>query len=326
VTRRTRSEESLALGAGPEFDRIRKVFEALGSNAPGLGDDCGLIPTEKGFLTLSTDVSVEGIHFRLDWIGHSDVGWRCTAAALSDLAAEGADAVGVLCAVTMPARAPESQLVEVMTGVGAATTAVGGQVLGGDLSVGPVWSLAITVIGRAVRPVPRSGAKPGDRLWVTGSLGGSRAALESWRRGEEPPPSTRQRYARPEPRIAAGRWLAEHGARAMIDLSDGLAGDALHVAVASSVALELDLNALPVVAEVTAQAARFGVTPQHFAAEGGEDFELLVAMAPDFNAAAEFTGACGIPLTPIGSVSDGAGVRFLQDGAAVALSGYNHFG
>lgn len=326
MTRPTGAGESLALGAGPEFDRIRKIIEGLGAEGAGLGDDCGLLPTEDGFLALSTDISVERIHFRLDWIGFVDVGWRATAAALSDLAAEGADPLGVLCALAMPARAPESQLLEVMTGVGAAAKAAGARVLGGDLSSGPVWSLAVTVVGRAPRPIPRSGAEPGDRLWVTGTLGGSRAALQAWRRGDQPEPGSRTRYAHPDLRIGAGRWLAGRGAHAMIDLSDGLAGDAGHVAAASGVALELDLNALPVAPEVNAEAVRLGLTPQQFAAEGGEDFELLVALAPGFNAAAEFTRDCGIPLTPIGAVQEGSGVRFLPDGTEVRLSGFNHFG
>ena len=92
----------LALGPGAEFDRIRNIIGVLGAQARGLGDDCGLVEQEDGFLALSTDVSVEGVHFRLDWITSEEVGWRATAAALSDLAAEAADPIGVLCAVTMP--------------------------------------------------------------------------------------------------------------------------------------------------------------------------------------------------------------------------------
>ena len=326
MTPPARAKPILALGSGPEFDRIRKVIQALGPQAPGLGDDCGLIPTGDGDLALSTDVSVEGAHFRLDWISFADVGWRATAAALSDLAAEGADPLGVLCAVTMPQQGTESQLVEVMSGASAAAASVGAPVLGGDLSSGPVWSLAVSVIGRASPPVTRAGARPGDRLWITGTLGGSRAALESFRRGAEPGPGARRRFARPEPRIAAGRWLARNGAHALIDLSDGLAGDAEHVAAASNVALDIDLSALPLGEEVGAAAARLGVPPARFAAEGGEDFELLAAMAPDFDAAAEFAHDCGIPLTAVGIVRPGSGVRFEENGRAITLRGFSHFG
>lgn len=307
---------TLALGAGAEFDRIRKIIRQLGSQGGALGDDCGLISLGDGALALSTDVSVEGVHFRLDWIGFSDVGWRSTAAALSDLAAEGAQPLGVLSAITQPAGAPESALLEVMSGVGTAAEFVGAPVLGGDLSGGPGWSLAITVIGRTGRAVTRGGAEPGDGLWVTGALGGSRAALEAWRRGEKPEATARRRYAHPEPRILAGRWLAGHGAHAMIDLSDGLGGDARHLAAASSVGLDVTLSSVPVAAEVSAEAGRLGLSPQQFAAEGGEDFELLVALPHGFDAAPEFKRECGIPLTRIGSVREGSDVRFLCDGAA----------
>jgi thiamine-monophosphate kinase len=91
-----------ALGPGPEFDRIRRIARALGDRAQGLGDDCALLPDGDGTLAVSTDLSVEGVHFRLDWIGHAEVGWRATAAALSDLAAEGATPIGVLSALTVP--------------------------------------------------------------------------------------------------------------------------------------------------------------------------------------------------------------------------------
>jgi thiamine-monophosphate kinase len=165
------------LGPGPDFDRIRGIVRLLGDRAAGLGDDCGLIREGDEFFALSTDVSVERVHFRLDWVALREVGWRATAAALSDLAAEGAEPVGLLSAVTMPSAAGQPELLELMSGVGAAAGFAHAPVLGGDLSTGPVWSLAITVVGRTRAPITRAGAQPGDRIWVTGALGGARAAL-----------------------------------------------------------------------------------------------------------------------------------------------------
>jgi len=101
----TRPGQRLALGPGPEFDRIRKIAQVLGDQGTGLGDDCGLVREGDEFIAFSTDVSVEGVHFRRDWVTPQEVGWRATAAALSDLAAEGAEPIGLLCAVTMPAKA-----------------------------------------------------------------------------------------------------------------------------------------------------------------------------------------------------------------------------
>lgn len=318
--------QSLALGPGPEFDRIRKIAALLREQRSGIGDDCGLFQEGGGFVALSTDVSVEGVHFRLDWISPEEAGWRATAAALSDLAAEGAEPIGVLCAVTMPATAPEGELLELMAGASAAAAAVGSQVLGGDLASGPAWSVAVTVVGRTRAPVTRGGAEPGDGVWVTGSLGGSRAALMAWQQGREPLPAARTRFAHPEPRIAAGRWLGRNGARAMIDLSDGLAGDAWHLAAASQVSLMIDLDSVLVSAEAELEAKRLGISAQQFAAEGGEDYELLAALPAGFDAANEFLRECGIPLTQIGDVAEGSGVRFLLSGREMVLKGFNHFG
>jgi thiamine-monophosphate kinase len=318
--------QGLPLGPGPEFDRIRGIAQVLGKQGSGIGDDCGLVREGDEFFAFSTDVSVEEVHFRRDWITLEEIGWRASAAALSDLAADGAAPAGVLCAVVTPQSGSESELLQLMAGVRAAAEFVNAPVLGGDLSSGPVWTLAVTVVGRTRAPISRAGAEPGDRVWVTGSLGGARAAVEIWRRGEEPAPGARQCYAHPEPRINAGRWLARHGARAMIDISDGLAGDAGHLAAASEVAVDIDLATLPIHPDVAHAARRRGVPQPQFAAEGGEDFELLVALPPRFDAAARFASECGIPLTPIGAVLEGSGARFRQDGRTVALGGFNHFG
>jgi thiamine-monophosphate kinase len=317
---------SLPLGPGAEFDRIRAIARALGAAAGPLGGDCAVLSEPPGSsLVLSTDVSVEEVHFRRDWLRPREIGWRSAAAALSDLAAVGADPIGLLAAVTLPRDTREGELTELMRGVGDAVATVGGVVLGGDLSAGAAWSVAVTVVGRASRPVSRRGARPGDGVWVTGTLGAARSALETWRRGGEPAPDARAAFAHPVARIAPGRWLAGHGATAMLDLSDGLAGDAPHLAAASGVALELDLDLLPLAPSVRAAAGELGIAPAQFAAEGGEDYELLVTLPAEFAAADELRAECGIPLTRIGSVSAGAGVRLRLDGVDVTLAGFDHF-
>ena len=314
------------LGAGREFDRIRAIADALRTRARGLGDDCAVVAPSPHALVLSTDASVEGVHFRREWLSLEEIGWRAAAAALSDLAAEGATVQGVLAAVIAPTGSRGDETSALMRGVGAAVAAVGGLVLGGDLSSGPVWSVVITVVGHAERPVTRSGAAPGDRLWITGALGGARAALDAWGRGEEPLAGARATFAHPEPRIAAGRWLADSGARAMIDLSDGLA-DARHIAAASRVRVELDVDRIPVVGAAVDAALASGVTPQEYAAFGGEDYELLVALPGAFSRADQerFERATGLALTEVGAVRAGEGVCATLGGRTIALDGFDHF-
>ena len=304
------------LGPGAEFDRIRAIALALGERAGELGDDCVVIPGGEGSLVASTDTSTEGVHFRLDWITLEEAGYRSAASALSDLAAAGADVTGLLAAVTAPRDAPTDDLVAFMRGVGNAARVTGGVVLGGDLTAAERWSATITVLGRADRPLRRRGAIAGDNLWVTGSLGGARAAVQAWLGGGNPDQAARSAFANPAPRIAAGRWLASHGATAMMDLSDGLAGDAGHLAAASGVALDLDLARLPLHASVP------GPDRALFAAAGGEDYELLVSLPASFSA----DDAAGVPLTRIGTVREGKGVHLFREGTPVALpSSYNHF-
>lgn len=316
----------IPLGAGAEFDRIRAIARALGPAAAGLGGDCAVIPESPGSnLVLSTDISVENVHFRVEWLSLEEIGWRAAAAALSDLAAAGAGAVGILTALTVPGSAPQSAVVEVMRGAGAAAAAADGVVLGGDLSSGDAWNIAVTVVGRAARPVSRRGAAPDDGVWVTGRLGAARAALEAWRQGREPDAHARGAFAHPAPRISAGRWLAAHGASAMLDLSDGLAGDAGHLAAASDVGLAIDLDLLPVAPAARTAAQGLGVAPARFAAEGGEDYELLATLPAGFASADSFEAAVGIPLTRIGSVRAGSGIRFRLAGADLVLTGFDHF-
>ena len=317
---------SLRLGGGPggEFDRLRAIFATLGAAGRDLGDDCALLPVGGRTLAISIDLSLEGVHFRTDWLSFPEIGWRATAAALSDLAAEGAEPVGVLVSVGLPGkgRGPvkgrRDPATEIMRGVGAAARSVGASVLGGDLVRSPRYLVDVCVLGFAQRPMRRSGARPGDGLWVTGRLGGAGLALAALRAGRRLAPAVRRRFAHPTPRITAGRWLARRGARAMIDISDGLAGDAGHLAAASGVGIEIALEQVPCWPGVASLAA----------VGSGEEYELLVAMPRSFGdaGASAFRRATGLPLTQIGRCVSRKGLRMADDGRLITPPrGFDHF-
>src|SRR5207244_8429140 len=177
---------SLRLGPGGEFDRLRAIFATLGAAGRDLGDDCALLPVGGRTLAISLDLSLEGVHFRTDWLSFREIGWRATAAALSDLAAEGAQPLGVLVSLGVPGNRQRrlgdaSHALHIMAGVGAAARSVGASVLGGDLVRSPRYLVDVCVLGVAQRPVRLSGARPGDGLWVTGRLGGAGLALAALR-------------------------------------------------------------------------------------------------------------------------------------------------
>jgi thiamine-monophosphate kinase len=317
----------IPLGPGAEFDRIRRLVAALGPQAGPVGDDCAVLAWPGGALALSVDLAVEGVHFRRDWFSLREIGWRAAAAALSDLAAEAAAPVGLLTSLGLPAGTSEAELDELARGIGAAAEAAGTAVLGGDLSRADRLIVDVVAVGRAERPVSRAGARPGDGVWVSGMLGGARAALAALLAGREPDPQTRRALAHPVPRLALGLALGRAGARAMLDLSDGLGGDARHLAAASGVRLTIDLAALPLAPGIASEAAAAGLAPPVFAALGGEDYELLAALPPEFgrDQASAVARETGVPLTRIGEVAHGAGVAFRLDGAELPLMGYDHF-
>lgn len=279
----------VTLGPGAEFDAIRTLLAGWGERAIGIGDDGAVLDVPRGSrLIVSTDSTVEDVHFRTDWITPQEIGWRATTAALSDLAAMGAAPLGVLLALTVPG-AWRASLGALADGIGAAVAAHGVPIVGGDVTDGDRLALAVTVLGHTATPLMRSGARAGDTLYVTGTLGGPGAALAAWVTGRVPSPDARARFAHPEARIAAGQWLAAHGAHAAIDISDGLGGDAGHVAAASHLRCVIDADAVP----------RLAGTSARDLLVSGEEYELLVA-APSLDVAA-FRAACdGLVLTAIG--------------------------
>jgi thiamine-monophosphate kinase len=252
----------------------------------GVGDDAAVLEPSHGHkLVVTTDVLVEGLDFTAALSEPEDWGWKAVAANLSDLAAMGAEARWLVLALTVPGPTPVATLERVYAGVGEACRAFGVALVGGDVSAGPVLSLAVTALGEAERPVLRSGARPGDRLCVTGPLGAAAAGLGLLQRDDRAAgdllgrfPGLAAAHRRPIPALAMGLALARAGASAMIDVSDGLAGDALHLAEASGVGVEVHDATVPLAPGVVEAAGLLGLDPLELALGGGEDFVLAAAL------------------------------------------------
>lgn len=299
---------AVALGPGAEFDLVRRFAERWGTQAAELGDDAAVLPLGPGMhLVVSTDTSVEDVHFTRAWLTPHEIGWRATAAALSDLAAMAAQPLGILTALTLPG-SWLSAADEIADGIGDAATAFRARIVGGDLSAGDQLSLCVTVLGTASNPLSRAGAGAGDRVYLTGRLGGTRAALAAWEQRRAPAPDHRERFARPQPRIVEARWLTDRGARAGIDVSDGLVADVAHVAAASGVKVELLLDSVPHARGVSVVEA----------AGSGEEYEIVVCSPVEIDRAA-FQATFGLELTEIGRVLDAA-----RGGEVVVISGGEH--
>ena len=313
------------LGPGKEFDRIRAMAARWGARARGLGDDCAFLDAGGERLAVSLDLSVEGVHFTREWLAPAEIGYRAAAAALSDLAAVAAEPLALLLGLAVPAGEPDETVSQLADGVADAAADCGATIVGGDLSRSPGIVVDCCVIGRAAAEVRRRGARPGDRLIVTGELGGPLAALLEWQAGRELPPAARERFARPASRHAAARFLAAHRARAMIDVSDGLAGDLRHLLAASGVGATLEVERIPVLPAAAKLAARLREEAWSFAARSGEEYELLAAVPAD--AVEAIVAECPVPATVIGTVEAAHGLRAVERGAPVRLAdGYDHFG
>jgi len=304
------------LREGAEFDLVRLMLDRWRNTAHGIGDDAAILSLGSATsLVMSTDATVENIDFRPGWLTPKEIGYRSTASALSDLAAMAAEPLGILVAIVLPA-AWRNHVDEIADGIGEAAESSSARIFGGDLSDGSELSLVITVIGSTPNPLRRSGARAGDRVYVTGKLGGPGATVLALTSGETPSRDARARFAHPVPRIREAIWLAAHGAAAAIDISDGLAADLSHIAVASGVSISVSLDRVPVLD---------GISPKD-AVESGEEYEIAVAspVALDVDA---FTKEFGLPLTDIGAAEAGQPVvRVLDHGAPVPTpSGYLHF-
>lgn len=315
----------MKLGPGAEFDRIRAMAARWKDRARGIGDDCAIIEVGGDRIAVSIDVSVEDVHFRRAWMTPAEIGYRAAAAALSDLAACAAEPMAMLLTIGAPETEPEDTFIGIADGIGDAAGDAGALVVGGDMTRSDKLFIDCCVIGRASASVGRGGARPGDRIVVTGALGGPAAALADLNAGREPAPATRARFLRPAPRHAAARYLEFIRARAMIDISDGLTADLGHLLAAGGVGATIDVAKIPVLHAAEDAARRAGREPWHFAAGSGEEYELIALMPEDMQA--EELASAPVPVAIIGTIERAPGLRATLDGTPVELpAGFDHFG
>jgi thiamine-monophosphate kinase len=320
-----------------EFEALEQVRARVQSRGDRVilpsGDDAAVVRCD-GLAVTTVDAFVEGVHFRLATTSMRDLGHRCLAATVSDLAAMGAEPGEAYFAVGLPPQFGERELLELTDGAEALASELGMTICGGDLTGSPELFLAVTAVGHAERDehlARREGARPGDRVGVTGVLGGSAAGrllLERKAGGLDPELGEEllERHLCPRPLVDAGRALARSGVTAMLDVSDGIASDAQRLAECSGVLIEIDLPRLPVDEGVDVVARAAGVDPVELAAGGGEDYELLfTAPAEAGQQVAAAALAAGSTVTWIGQVRKGVGVRLLAEGgAARPLHGWDH--
>jgi thiamine-monophosphate kinase len=277
------------------------------------------------------------VHFRRDWSTAEDIGWRCLAVNVSDVAAMGGVPLGAVVALSVPGTMQVAFVERMYDGLSALAAAYDCPIVGGNICRSAErLSVTITVLGSSPRDgaLCRASALPGDDIWVTGDLGGAKAGLEALIHpqavAELPTEQVLSRYRRPRPRLREALYLRRQDTHSLIDLSDGLSSDLAHVCEASGAGARLFADRIPINAETRGVASALGLDALTMALHGGEDFELCLTAPPDAAAALQqgFQGQFDCPLTHIGIIQAAGGVILRHpDGSdeRLAAGGYDHF-
>jgi len=307
--------------------RKRLTGRAKASIRVGMGDDCAVLRIGSDLDCLvTTDFSLEGIHFRRDWHPPESVGHRCLARGLSDIAAMGGEPVAAFLSLALPGAMPQSWVRAFFRGLLRMAEQHHVRLAGGDTAESPNGVLAdIVVLGTVPRgqAILRSGARPGDRIFVSGTLGGSATALAQLRRQPRKKADERHfaRHFYPEPRVQLGRMLRERKlATAMIDTSDGLSTDLAHICEESDVGAEIDASSIP-----NARVGQSRSVELDLALHGGEDYELLFTVSTRARVPRTLAG---VALTEIGRITSSRKIRLHRmDDKTVPLKprGWEHF-
>ena len=307
-------------------EAIRRVLSGAGPEVRvGLGDDAAVLAPTGGGLVITTDALVEDVHFVRGPVGARDLGYKAIVVNVSDIAAMGASPRAAVCALTLPPDVEAAWVMELFGGMREACDEYALWMVGGDLSRGRETSIAVTVTGEVApgKAVLRSGARPGDRVVVTGELGGSAAGLRLMRMRTTPSAAELalvRRHLRPTARVGEAGVLASHDVTAMMDISDGLTIDLSRLLRASGVSARLAIDDIPVADGATIDDAL----------GGGEDYELLatIPLGAVEAAKAELKEAFGVTLTEVGRIVEGADITAI-DGAGVERrlepTGWDHF-
>ena len=323
------------MGTG-EFELIAKFVERLPAPGPEVliasGDDAAVAYHLEGPVVVSVDALIEGVHFTRPEFDARSIGRKAMAAAISDLAAMGAEPAHAYVVVGLPPGMSEGEVLELADGVAEISNRDRIPVIGGDLVSSPQLMVSVTAIGgeaSGTTLVPRSSAEPGNAVVVTGEIGGAAAALRVLQREriDDRERALLSRQFNPPSRLEAGKVLAGHGATAMIDLSDGLGADADRLARASGVSIEIDAATVPFQSGAldALDSTKSTVDSSTAAVSGGEDYELLACIPPDRvdGARTALGGSCA--LTVIGSVGEGLGARITNpDGTELPIAGFDH--
>ncbi|GGO48132.1 thiamine-monophosphate kinase [Streptomyces daqingensis] len=308
-----------------EFGLIRQLTSRLTTTPAvriGPGDDAAVVAAPDRRVVATTDILLEGRHFRRDWSTAYDVGRKAAAENLADIAAMGAFPTALLLGLVVPAELPANWPMELMDGIRDEAQVASAAVVGGDVVRGATITVSITALGdmRNREPVTRFGARPGDVVAFTGWLGWSAAGHAVLSRGFRSPRAFVEAHRRPEPPYHAGPAAAGLGATAMTDVSDGLVADLGHIAEASKVRIDLRSADLDVPAQMSDIGQAVGVDPLHWVLTGGEDHALVATFPPDAKLPARWR-KIGDVLAP------SAQPQVTVDGAAwEKAGGWDHFG